>query len=313
MRLHRSFRPLALVALVLATGALAQSRTRSTRAPAASSSSSAPATQADIARLQKQLDEQRVLMLRMLQADRDRIDALIQAMGGEGRPGAASSASALPAAELLSDKSQAARRAGRPGGRSGPSGSVSGTVTVRGGTLENAVIYVETVRDGLARGRHEIRQLNKQFSPRFSVVPRGTTVSFPNQDNIFHNVFSLSPGNTFDLGTYRSGDKPGEVSLNSPGVVQVFCNLHSQMSASVLVTPSRLYTLVDKNGSFQLDNIPVGKHRLVAWMPKASEPMKQEVEITSEGASQVSFNLTARATDGAHTNKHGQPYGSYQE
>jgi plastocyanin len=190
---------------------------------------------------------------------------------------------------------------------------VSGTVTVSGGSLENAVVYVETVRDRLARGRHEIRQVSKQFTPRFSVVPRGTTVSFPNQDSIFHNVFSLSPGNTFDLGTYRSGDKPGEVSLNSTGVVQVFCNLHSQMSASVLVTPSRLYAVVDKSGAFQLDNIPVGKHRLVAWMPKASEPVTQEVEITSEGASPLSFNLTARSTDGAHTNKHGQPYGSYQQ
>ncbi len=305
MSLHRSFRPLALVALVLATGALAQSRPRATR------SSSSPATQADIARLQKQLDEQRALMLRILQADRDRIDALIQAMGGEERVGGGAQA-ALPSAEVLSDK-QAGRRAGRAGGKGGNVGSVSGTVTVRGGTLENAVVYVETVRDRLTRGRHEIRQVNKQFSPRFSVVPRGTTVSFPNQDSIFHNVFSLSPGNTFDLGTYRSGDKPGEVSLNTTGVVQVFCNLHSQMSASVLVTPSRLYALADKSGAFQLDNIPVGKHRIVAWMPKAAEPVTQEVEITPEGTAQLSFSIAARATDGAHTNKHGQPYGSYQQ
>ncbi len=308
MRLNRSFRPLALVALVLATGALAQSRPKSTRR------ASAPATQADIARLQKQLDEQRALMLRILQADRDRIDALVQALGGEVKAAPLPSAGALPAAELLSEKPQAARRSARAVGKPGANtGSVSGTVAVRGGTLENAVVYVETVRDRLARGRHEIRQVNKQFTPRFSVVPRGTTVSFPNQDSIFHNVFSLSPGNTFDLGTYRSGDKPGEVSLNSTGVVQVFCNLHSQMSASVLVTPSRLYTVVDKSGTFQLDNIPVGKHRLVAWMPRASEPVTQEVEITAEGAPPLSFSLAARSTDGAHTNKHGQPYGSYQQ
>ena len=200
-------------------------------------------------------------------------------------------------------------RASRPGASTG---AVQGKVSVQNGSLENAVVYVDSIRDRLVRGRkHEIKQTNKQFSPRFSVVPRGTQVTFPNYDSIFHNVFSLSPGNTFDLGTYRSGDKPGEVTLSSPGVVQVFCNLHSQMSASVLVTPSRHYAMVKKDGTFSLENVPAGKHRIVAWMPNA-EPVTREVEVTADGEADVSFTLPAKASS-AHTNKFGQPSGSHQE
>ncbi len=317
MRLTRYTRPLALAAVVLASSAAAQGRTTKS----ARRSPSSAATQADIARLQQQLDEQRALMLRILQHEREHLDLMMKMLGGnvpassvtlpppaEPHPQAATAA-VEPESESASETTPATRRTKGKGGAS--AGTVTGKVSVQNGSLENAVVYVETLKDKLARGRkHEIKQTNKQFTPRFSVVPRGTTVTFPNYDSIFHNVFSLSPGNTFDLGTYRSGDKPGEVSLNSPGVVQVFCNLHSQMSASVLVTPSRHYALVKKDGTFELPDVPVGKHRLVAWMPNA-EPVAREVDITAEGAS-LDFALSEKAS-AAHTNKFGQPYGSYQE
>ncbi|XXF80043.1 hypothetical protein P2318_09925 [Myxococcaceae bacterium GXIMD 01537] len=322
MRLTRYTRPLALAAAVLATSASAQSRPTSRparKAPAASGE----VTQADIARLQQQIDEQRGLMLRIIQHEREHLDLLTRMLGGSAASSAATTLAPLPeprtqpAAAAAGDVDDAdpapiaTRRAVR--GKAGASaGLVTGKVTIQGGSLENAVVYVETLKDRLARGRkHEIKQVNKQFSPRFSVVPRGTTVSFPNHDSIFHNVFSLSAGNTFDLGTYRSGDKPGEVALSTPGVVQVFCNLHSQMSASVLVTPSRFYAMVKKDGSFELDGVPAGKHRIVAWMPNA-EPVTREVEITGDAPAELSFALTPKSA-ASHTNKFGQPYGSYQE
>lgn len=320
MRIARYVRPLALATAVLATSASAQGRpTRSarTRAPASSSA----ATQADVARLQQQLDEQRAMMVRILQHEREHLDLLMQMMGGKV-PASASVAlppaaepRPLPAAvveQVSGVDSATTRRAVRPGRPGAATGAVLGKVSVQNGSLENAVVYVESIRDRLARGRkHEIKQTNKQFSPRFSVVPRGTQVTFPNHDSIFHNVFSLSPGNTFDLGTYRSGDKPGEVTLSAPGVVQVFCNLHSQMSASVLVTPSRHYAMVKKDGSFSLEDVPAGKHRIVAWMPNA-EPVTREVEVTADGQADLSFTLSNKGSS-AHTNKFGQPYGSYQE
>lgn len=311
MRITRYTRPLALAAVVLATSATAQTRsTRSARRAAASE-----VTKADLDRLQKQLDEQREMMLRILQHEREHLDLLMKMMGGKVPVSAPVAlpqpAETRPASASVAEEEPEPRRRVRSR-RGASTGDVSGKVSVKNGSLANAVVYVETVRDRLVRGRtHEIKQVNKQFSPRFSVVPRGTKVTFPNHDSIFHNVFSLSPGNTFDLGTYRSGDKPGEVALNSPGVVQVFCNLHSQMSASVLVTPSRHYTVVKKDGSFTLKNVPAGKHRIVAWMPNA-EPVTREVEIEADGEADLSFTLTAKAS-GTHTNKFGQPYGSYQE
>lgn len=317
MRFSRYARPLALAATVLATSASAQGRpTKSSPRRAASSSE---VTQADVARLQQQLDEQRAMMTRMLQHEREHLDLMIKMMGGASAPAPVVVAPAEPrtqpaaAVEQVSGvESSATRRVSLTRPSRAGAGVLVGKVSVTGGSLENAVIYVDSIRDRLAKGRkHEIKQTNKQFSPRFSVVPRGTQVTFPNFDSIFHNVFSLSPGNTFDLGTYRSGDKPGEVTLSSPGVVQVFCNLHSQMSASVLVTPSRYYAMVKKDGTFELPDVPAGKHRIVAWMPNA-EPVTREVEVAADGQTDLSFTLTSKA-NGSHTNKFGQPYGSYQE
>lgn len=336
MRITRYSRPLALAAAVLASSAGAESRAKPVRrvpatsyAPAATAASG-EASQADVARLQQQIDDQRALLLRILQMEREHLDLLVRMSGGAAAPVSVAPAvlpaqqperaQPSPAVEPVSGSEQASaqpavvRRAPRPAAAKpgATTGNVTGRVSVAGGSLENAVVYVESLRDKPVRGRrHEIKQLNKQFSPRFSVVPRGTTVSFPNQDSIFHNVFSLSSGNTFDLGTYRSGDKAGEVTLNTAGVVQVFCNLHSQMSASVLVTPSRYYAVVKKDGTFELENLPAGKHKLVAWMPNA-EPVSREVEVGGDAPADLSFTLTAKA-NGTHTNKFGQPYGSYQE
>jgi plastocyanin len=83
----------------------------------------------------------------------------------------------------------------------------------------------------------EIKQKDKQFSPQVAVVQKGTTVSFPNLDAVFHSVFSTSGRNSFDLGSYRSGDPARSVTLTTPGVVEVFCNIHSKMNATILVVP----------------------------------------------------------------------------
>jgi plastocyanin len=173
-------------------------------------------------------------------------------------------------------------------------------------------VYVENVRTGQTRGRTvEIRQEGKQFSPRVAVVQTGTTVVFPNYDAVFHNVFSSSPGNAFDLGSYRSGDKARGVTLSKPGVVDVFCNMHQKMSASVLVVPSPLYTKVKADGSFRLDNVPIGARKLVAWSPNA-RVAQQKVEVTGASATSVTFALE-REEAKAHANKLGQPYGSYRD
>jgi hypothetical protein len=144
-----------------------------------------------------------------------------------------------------------------------------------------------------------------------AVVQRGTTVTFPNRDAVFHNVFSPSLPHPFDLGSYRAGDTPRSIALTAGGVVvDIFCNIHSGMRAQILVVPNSLYARVSADGSFRIDNVPIGARKLVAWGPSV-KMAQQIVEVAPNGAD-VRFALTAE-TAKAHNNKAGQPYGSYKE
>jgi plastocyanin len=191
------------------------------------------------------------------------------------------------------------------------SGAIEGKVSLPGGDLEDVYVYVDNAKGPPVRNKNiEIRQEGKQFSPRVAVVQAGTSVAFPNLDTIYHNVFSTSPRNSFDLGSYRSGDKVRTVIFTSPGVVEVFCNMHQKMSADVLVVPNAFYTKVHADGTFRLDNVPAGPRKVVAWSPRA-KPAQQKVDVTN-AVNQVSFVLTPRPP-AAHANKLGQAYGSYRE
>ena len=266
----------------------------------------------------QRLEEQRQLFLRVLEDERDHLDLVIRMMrtndarASEERSGT----SAPPQPGGSSDSETTAVGSGpRAVLRVAPvsTGSVSGTVSVQGGNAAETFVFVQGLRDKQAhKGRAEVKQVNKQFVPRVSAVARGTLLSFPNLDSVFHNVFSVSPGNTFDLGSYRAGDKPGQATLDTPGVVQVFCNLHSQMSATVLVVPNSMFARVHADGTFKLDNVPLGRRKIAAWTPGAAAPVEGEVEVLADGSARLELALSAHVA-GAHTNKFGQPYGSYQE
>ena len=186
-----------------------------------------------------------------------------------------------------------------------------GKVAFPGGTFKDVYVYVDNVKSPPAHGHtFEIAQRDKQFVPQVAVVQRGTKVVFPNYDSVFHNVFSPTARHPFDLGSYRAGDAAKSVELTAPGVVDVFCNVHSRMHASVLVVPSSLYGRVAPDGSFQLDGVPLGARKVVVWGPR-SKPTEQTVEVGAGGAD-VSFTLEVQP-DVPHNNKLGQPYGSYKD
>jgi plastocyanin len=109
-----------------------------------------------------------------------------------------------------------------------------------------------------------IAQLNRRFSPDLLVVPVGSTVSFPNMDPIFHNVFSLSKPKSFDLGSYDKGETR-EVLFPKAGVVDLYCRLHPNMAATIVVTPNRWYARSDGAGQFRIEDVPPGKYTIVAW------------------------------------------------
>jgi plastocyanin len=134
------------------------------------------------------------------------------------------------------------------------------------------VIYLEgSSAAGIDSATHstlKIQQLDRRFTPDLLVVPVGSTVSFPNMDPIFHNIFSLSKPKTFDLGSYDKGETR-QVAFPKPGIVDIYCRLHPNMAATVVVTPNRWYARSDRSGHFEIQNVPPGKYTIVAWHKSA--------------------------------------------
>ena len=143
--------------------------------------------------------------------------------------------------------------------------------------------------------RTEMIQENLQFLPDFLVVPRGSTVSFPNSDPVFHNVFSFSKAREFDLGYYPAG-QTRKVTFNHAGVVQVYCHLHSQMNAAILVVPNAWYTRPQRDGTFSLSDVPPGVHTVVVWH-KSAGFFKRKVELAATGTGTLDFTIPVREQD----------------
>jgi plastocyanin len=170
-------------------------------------------------------------------------------------------------------------------------------------------VYVENIKEPAVERHMEIVQRDRAFVPDTAIVQRGTRVSFPNADPILHNVFSPSPTQPFDLGSYHTGEKAGIVRLFTPGVVEVFCNMHAKMRADLLVVPNRYYTKVNADGSFHLENVPIGARQIAAWTPEA-RVVSENVNLTGAGAS---VKLTLHVESHAHNRKTGEPYDPYKE
>jgi plastocyanin len=138
---------------------------------------------------------------------------------------------------------------------------------------------------GNAGPRAVVEQANRQFVPDLVVVPAGSTVSFPNRDPIFHNVFSLSKSKGFDLGNYPKS-QTRLVTFLKAGIVVVGCHLHSNMVAFIVVTPGQWGTVADADGGFVLNNVPPGEHMVVAWH-KASGPIRKKVHVEEGGSANL--------------------------
>lgn len=147
---------------------------------------------------------------------------------------------------------------GDHGGRAGRA-----TADVRRG-----LVYLDTAPraafDEPEPGRAVMDQRNETFVPRLLAVTTGTVVDFPNSDRTYHNVFSLSRARRFDLGRYASG-RSKAVRFDRPGVVRVFCDIHSHMSAFVVVFNHPFFRVTEPDGRYRLDNVPPGIYTVVGW------------------------------------------------
>ena len=136
-------------------------------------------------------------------------------------------------------------------------------------------------------GQPALNQINQNFEPHVLGVPVGTSVEFPNRDMILHNVFSYSKTKRFDLG-YFGKDKSKSVVFDKPGLVKVFCDIHSNMSAFILVVDTPLVVQPSENGTYQLPNIPDGRYTLTTWHPTRGESSR---DITIQGDTTFDLNL----------------------
>jgi plastocyanin len=189
--------------------------------------------------------------------------------------------------------------------------TVSGVVrtTVRQGTIAaRAVVYAEPLDRPAAPKAVKVSliQKNKSFSPDVLGVPVGSTIDFPNDDPIFHNVFSLSSPAPFDLGLYRAGASKMLV-FSAVATYRVFCNIHPQMTALVVVVPTSFVTVTGTDGAFVLD-LPPGTYRLTVVSGRAA-PIVKEISVPAAGLRVDDLALDERLfRDERHRNKFGKEY-----
>jgi plastocyanin len=177
------------------------------------------------------------------------------------------------------------------------------------------VVWLEPVRGKapLPQGRvHTILQKGKRFSPHISAVPMGTVVDFPNLDPIFHNAFSNFSGQPFDTGLYPPGSTH-KIRFTRPGIVRIFCNIHSMMSAVIAVLETPWFTVSQADGSYRIEDVPPGEYRMRFWHERSPETVLEKLErrvTVPEG--ELLVHKTVLSESGylelPHKNKYGREY-----
>jgi plastocyanin len=156
-----------------------------------------------------------------------------------------------------------------------------------------AVIYLRgepSVAPADARATVRVSQRNRTIIPHLTVVQAGTRVQFPNEDDVFHNIFSLSSPHRFNLGRYAPGGSKTEV-FDKPGVVRLFCDIHSEMGGIILVLDTPWFVRPDADGRFRLEGVPPGEYTAVAWHEAAGAD-SMRVVVTEGGEATVDFTLS---------------------
>jgi plastocyanin len=182
-------------------------------------------------------------------------------------------------------------------------------VAIRPGVAPSpVVVYAQPLEKPVPAGpaSFTLSQKNKAFTPSVLGVPAGSTIAFPNEDAIFHNVFSLSAPMPFDLGLYRSGESKSRV-FRDVATYRVFCNIHPQMSAVIVVAPTPYITVTDRQGAFSL-TVPPGRYRIAATTGRGA-PVTREVTIDGTSATLDPIDVDESGlVEAPHTNKFGKPY-----
>jgi plastocyanin len=165
---------------------------------------------------------------------------------------------------------------------------------------------------GIEENRHfQLVQKNKQFEPHLLVVPVGAVVRFPNKDVIFHSVFSMFNNKRFDLGLYEAGtDKT--ITFSKPGISYIFCNIHAQMSATVITLETPYFAVSNGKGDFVIPRVPVGEYVLNIWAEGASadllRTLRRMVTVSPSSSNFGTFDLKLSTPETTHKNKYDSLY-----
>ena len=142
---------------------------------------------------------------------------------------------------------------------------ISGLVTVSGRAAANAVVWLDAGNAAASRtDKAVLRQRSLKFAPQVLAVRAGTIVDFPNDDRVFHNVFSFRDGKKFDLGVYPVGSTR-QVTFTQPGVSRLFCNIHPNMAGYVVVVDTPWFASSDSDGRFRIADVEPGTYTWQAW------------------------------------------------
>ena len=135
----------------------------------------------------------------------------------------------------------------------------------------------------------KITQRGAQFTPHVLPIVVGTTVEWPNNDDIFHNVFSISDAKEFDLGLYKNPEVK-RVTFDKPGRVDVFCSIHTSMNCILLVLETQHFASTDDKGRYWISHVPAGAYKLKAWHERLPSQSK-EVIVPETGEVKINFVL----------------------
>ena len=192
-----------------------------------------------------------------------------------------------------------------------PTSRVTGTVKVteadgKPATGAEVIVYVVGFKEPGTGKATTIEQKGRTFVPELVAVTAGDSVSFPNGDKFLHNVFSPSTTRKFDLGSFKRGETKAK-EFPTTGVVDVYCNIHPEMAATILVLPNTKHTRAAADGTFTIAGVPPGTWTVFAYTRRATKPVSARVTVVEGQDASVSLSVV-RGAEPAHTNKFGESY-----
>jgi plastocyanin len=199
----------------------------------------------------------------------------------------------------------------RGAARAEPSGRVTGAATVtesdgKPAGAADVIVYMVGFSEPASNQVTTIAQRGRKFVPDLVAITVNERIAFPNNDPFLHNVFSQSGARKFDLGSFKGGETKERL-FPEAGVVDVYCNIHPEMAATILVLPNRRHTRVDASGRFVLEGVPPGDWTVFAYTRRATRPTSAKVTVKAGAETTVDLAIV-RGAEPAHLNKYGEKY-----